>query len=107
MYEAIIAKLTNLRPHSNADRLQLATVQGNQVVVGLDYTEGTLGIFFPTDGQLSMEFATANDLIARRDETTGEKAGGFFDQNRRVRCQRFRGEKSDGYWCKLDSLLNV
>jgi len=39
-YTAIITPLRRIRPHSNADRLQLATVTGEQVVVGLDAKEG-------------------------------------------------------------------
>jgi hypothetical protein len=34
-YEAIVARI-HTRPHPNADRLQLGTVCGHQVVVGLD-----------------------------------------------------------------------
>lgn len=103
-YEAKVAALTNVREHPNADRLRLATVAGYQIVVGLDNFEGQLGIFFPCDGQLSEEFAQANDLIERRDEVTGERAGGYFAANRRVRSQRLRQEKSDGFWTTLDSL---
>jgi hypothetical protein len=100
MYKAVIIKLKNVRPHPNADRLKLATCEGNQVVVGLNAEEGDLGIYFPTDGQLSEEFCKANDLLRRKDEK-GNNAGGMFDANRRVRTQKFRGEKSDGFWCPL------
>ena len=51
-YTAIITRIKT-RPHSNADRLQLGTCLGNQVVVGLDTKDGELGIYFSTDGQLS------------------------------------------------------
>ena len=37
-YKAIVTKLTNVRPHSNADKVQLATCHGNQVVIGLNHT---------------------------------------------------------------------
>lgn len=103
-YEAKITKLVNVRPHPNADRLQLATVSGYQIVVGLENYEGQLGVFFPCDGQLSQEYAEANDLIERKDPVTGERAGGYFSSNRRVRSQRLRKEKSDGFWATLDTL---
>ena len=105
-YSAIICELKNLREHPNADRLQLATVMGNTIVVGLDAIEGTLGVFFPTDGQLSEEFATANDLVRRKDEH-GNNVGGMFDANRRVRAQSLRGQKSEGFWTELQSLRNL
>lgn len=103
MYQAVICHIRNVRPHPNADRLKLASAQGNQVVVGLDTREGDLGIFFGADGQLSTQFAQANDLIRRKDET-GKAAGGMFDNNRRVRIQKFRGEKSEGFWIPIESL---
>jgi hypothetical protein len=103
-YTAIITKLQNVRSHSNADRLKLGNAQGNQVVVGLNSMEGALGIYFPTDGQLSEQYASANDLIGYVDPETKERKGGFFAKNRRVRTQKFRGEKSDGYFAPLESL---
>lgn len=103
-YKAIITEITHLRPHSNADRIKLATVHGFQIIVGLDVKEGDLGIFFPTEGQLSEAFANANDLVGYTDPETGEKKGGFFAANRRVKSQRFRGEKSEGFWIPVNSL---
>jgi hypothetical protein len=100
---AIIARLTNVRKHSNADRLQCASVLGNQVVIGLAQSEGELGVYFDSNLQLSEEFAKANDLIRRKD-SDGKPAGGMFDTNRKVRTQKFRGEASDGFWIPLNSL---
>lgn len=106
-YTAIVAR-AHTRPHPNADRLQLATVAGNQVVVGKDVQDGTLGVFFPTDGALSHEMIVFNNLY---NKAACIKLGigendryGFFDANRRVRAQSFRGEKSDGFWIELISL---
>ena len=105
MYKAIVTKLTHIREHPNADRLKLAIVSGHQICIGLDHQEGELGVFFPTDGLLSDEFCLANDLYPRYDEEGNRIGGGFFDQNRpRVRAQNFRGAKSEGYWCGLESL---
>ena len=109
-YKALVAPIA-VRPHPNADRLQLGTVAGHQVVVGLDVHDGQLGVFFPTDGQLSHEMCLANALYSF---SAYEKLGqvspypqekcGFFSANRRVRAQKFRGEKSDGFWCELEKL---
>jgi hypothetical protein len=107
-YNAIITELKDVRKHPNADRLQLASCWGDQVVVGLGQKEGDIGIYFPTDGQLSDEFVTANNLY---NKSTVQQLGrpdpgsyGFFDKNRRVRAQTFRGEKSEGFWIPLDAL---
>jgi RNA ligase (TIGR02306 family) len=101
-YAAIVTRLKNVRPHSNADKVQLATCQGNQVVVGLDNNEDALGVYFPTDGQLSHEFCFANNLYRKAEMNKfPDERPGMFDENRRVRTQKFRGEISDGFWVPL------
>jgi RNA ligase (TIGR02306 family) len=103
-HDAVIVELKNVKPHPNADRLKLAECLGYQVVVGLDSQEGDIGIFFYPELQLSEEYAVANDLIRRKNPITGENEGGMFDANRRVRSQKFRGEKSEGYFAPMSSL---
>lgn len=96
MYSAYITRIQNLRPHSNADRLQLGECFGNTVCVSLDYTDGQLVAYFPTDGQLSEEFCRENDLVRRKDEN-GNPAGGYLDPAKRnIQAIKLRGEKSDG-----------
>jgi len=103
-YNAYVTRIRNVRKHPNADRLLLGECFGNQVVVGLDTLEEQLGIYFPTDGCLSTGYLEANNLIGKIDPETGEKTGGFFDEKGRVRTQKFRKEKSDGYFAPLESL---
>lgn len=103
-YNAIICKLENVRPHPNGQFIQIAGCCGYQVIVGLDSKDGDFGIFFSEDGQLSVEYANANNLIGYIDDVTGERKGGYFGKNRKVKTQRFRGEKSEGYFAPLTSL---
>lgn len=103
-YNAIITKLSGVGPHSNADRLKVANCYGNQVIIGLEQMDGDVGIYFPSDGKLSEEFCKANNLIGYNDPETGERKGGYFSSNRKVRAQKFRGEKSDGFWIPITSL---
>ena len=104
MYKAYITALTNVRKHPNADRLLLADVFGNTVCVSTDYSEGQVGIYFPTDGQLSVEFAEKNNLLRKKDDA-GNNIGGYMDPNKRnVTAIRLRGEKSDGLFLPLSAL---
>ena len=104
MYNAYITRLKNVRKHPNADRLQLGDCFGNTVCVNLDYEDNQLGIYFPTDGQLSVEFAEANNLVRKKDDA-GNNIGGYMDPNKRnVIAIRLRGEKSDGLFLPLESL---
>lgn len=104
MYKAYITILTNVRKHPNADRLLLADVFGNTVCVSIDYTEGQLGVYFPTDGQLSVEFAEKNNLVRKKDDA-GNNIGGYMDPDKRnVTAIRLRGEKSDGLFLPISAL---
>lgn len=101
-YQAVVLRLKNVRPHPNADKVQLATCLGNQVVIGLDSQEDHIGVYFPSDGQLSNEFCYANNLYRKAELNKFPKYRcGMFDENRRVRAQKFRGEISDGFWVPL------
>ncbi len=102
-YKAIVVKLKT-RPHTNADKLQLGTALGNQVVIGLDVPDGSLGAYFPCDGKLSLRMLQECDLLPRFDVAGQRIGGGFFSENGRVRAQKFRGEKSDGFWLPLSQL---
>lgn len=103
-YSGFVTTLKNVRKHPNADRLQLADCFGNTVVVGMEYVEGQLGVYFPTDGQLSEEYCKVNDLVRRKDEN-GNAAGGYLDPDKRnIKAMKLRGEKSDGLFMPLTSL---
>lgn len=103
-YKAIVARV-HTSPHPNADKIQLGSVAGYQVVVGLETQDGQLGIFFPCDGILDDEYCRFNDLYPQLDTNGKRIGGGFFDPKKpRVRAQRFRGEKSDGYWAPIESI---
>ena len=103
-YQAFVCRLQNVRPHSNADRIQLATVYGNQIVVGLDNVDGDLGIYFPTDGQLTEVFCSENNLFRHSELNKDKEKSGYFEDNRRIKTQKFRGEESDGFWMPISCL---
>ena len=103
-YTAFITRIKNLHKHPNADRLQIGECFGNSIVVSMDYEDGQLGIYFPSDGQLSVEFAEANNLLRKKDEN-GNNIGGYMDpEKRNVTAIKLRGEKSDGLFLPLKSL---
>ena len=104
MYNAYITRLKNVRPHPNADRLQLGDCFGNTVCVSLEYVDNQLGVYFPTDGQLSEEFCEQHNLVRKKDDA-GNNIGGYMDPAKRnVTAIRLRGEKSDGLFMPLECL---
>lgn len=99
-----VVKIDKLEFHPQADRLQIATIFGNSVIVGLDTYIGQMGIYFPVDLQLSEDYCRVNDLVRRKDEN-GNAAGGYLDPGKRnIRAMKLRGEKSDGLFMPITSL---
>ena len=103
-YTAFITRIKNLRPHPNADRLQMGECFGNTVIVSLEYDDNQIGVYFPSDGQVSTAFAEANNLLRKKDEN-GNNIGGYMDPDKRnITAIKLRGEKSDGLFLPLKSL---
>ena len=103
-YNAYITRLKNVHKHPNADKLQIGECFGNSVIVSLEYEDNQLGLYLPSDGQLSVEFAEANNLLRKKDEN-GNNIGGYMDPDKRnVTAIRLRGEKSEGLFMPLKSL---
>ena len=104
MYNAYITRIKNLHKHPNADRLQIGECFGNTVIVSMEYEDNQLGVYFPSDGRLSVEFAEVNNLLRKKDEN-GNNVGGYMDpEKRNVTAIKLRGEKSDGLFLPLKSL---
>ena len=103
-YTAFITRIKNMRQHPNADRLQMGECFGNTVIVSMEYEDNQLGVYFPSDGQVSTEFAEANNLLRKKDEN-GNNIGGYMDPDKRnITAIKLRGEKSDGLFLPLKSL---
>lgn len=104
MYNIYVCKVKNIRPAPNADRLNLCEVFGNTTVVDKSVNEHDLYLYLPTDGQISIEFGTVNDLFRRKD-SEGNPAGGFIDPDKRnIRAISIRGNRSDGLVLPLTTL---
>lgn len=103
MHNGFIVEIKELKPHTNADKLQLATFFGETVIVGLDTKIGDVGIYFPCDLQLSEEYCDANDLCRKRAD--GTSGNGYLEREKRnITAIRLRGEKSYGLYAPIKSL---
>ena len=105
MHCGYVTTLNNVRKHPNADKLVLATCFVNTVCVNKDlYHEGEIGVYFPVDLQLSMEFCQKNGLLAVY-ENGVNVSGGYMDPAKRnVKAIKLRGEQSDGLFLPLSCL---
>ena len=100
-YKAYVITASDILPHPNADNLNLLRYNGVQFVVSKNLTPGTTVVLFPEDGQLSHEFCCENNLYRDASLNKVVLKKGFFDENRRVRAQPFRGQKSYGFVADL------
>lgn len=98
-----VVAVEKLRPHTNADRLQVATFFGSDTCVGLDVVKGEIGIYFPSDLQLSGEFCAVNHLCRKKPDGTPDT--GYLDpEKRNIRPIKLRGERSDGIFMPISCL---
>ena len=96
MYKAYITYVSNIRPAANADRLNACEVFGNTTIIDKSITENDIVVYFPSDGQISVEFGEKNNLFRRKDDA-GNNVGGFIDPTKRnITAIRLRGNRSDG-----------
>lgn len=102
-YCGYVCEVRELRKHPNADRLQIATFFGNDTCVGLNVVQGEIGIYFPSDLQLSVEFCDENHMCRKRADGTDDT--GYLDRDKRnIRPIKLRGEKSDGIFVPLSAV---
>lgn len=103
MYNGYVTRVKNIRPAENADRLNLCDVFGNTVVVDKNVNENDLYVYFPCDGQLSLNFCLNNNLLRKLPD--GTPGPGYMDPDKRnVVAIKLRGNKSDGLVLPLTCL---
>lgn len=104
-YLAKIVVVKNLRKHANADRLLVFTVDGNDIITSNQTKEGTIGIYFPLECQISAAYLKGNNEYKTKELNSDVNAPtGFFEEKGRVKAVRLRGEKSMGYVAPISTL---
>jgi RNA ligase (TIGR02306 family) len=90
-----VCRIESVKPHPNADRLELATIKGWQAVVPKgQYAPGTPVVYIPPDSVLPVE------LSDRLGVTKYLSSG-------RVRCAKLRGEPSFGIVMPAEASMGV
>lgn len=101
-YNALVVR-AQVVPHPNADRLKIVHAAGFNVI-STSVKDGELCIFFPSDGQFSHEYLYENSEYRHSDLNKDPNKKGYFEDNRRIRMIRLRGEWSEGYIAPLSSV---
>jgi hypothetical protein len=105
-YLAKVVRISNLRKHSNADRLQVTTIDGNNVITGLDAKEGSFYVYFPLESAINKEYLSWSNSFEDKLLNKDTEVKGFFNHHGRVRAIRLRGERSEGYIVPISSINN-
>ena len=104
-YLAKVVQLPPLRKHSNADRLQCVSIDGNNVITDMTAKEGEYYVFFPLESAINKDFLAWSNGYEDKALNADKEKKGFFNNKGRVRAIRLRGERSEGYICPLEVFL--
>jgi hypothetical protein len=106
-YAAVVVEITSVLPLEGCDNVQAAIIMGNQVIVSKETKIGEPGLYFPLECQLSKEYLSANNLYRKPGLNKDSKEKGYFEENGRIRCVKFRGHRSEGLFMPTQSLVNM
>ena len=103
-YCANVVKVSNIVELENCDNVQHAIILGNKIVVSKEVKINDIGLFFPVETKLSHEFLSNNNLYRHNELNIDKNKKGYFEDNGRIRCVKFRGNKSEGFFIPIESL---
>ena len=97
-YTGVVAEIKTIIPLENCDNIQHTILFGNYVIIGKDVKVGDKGVYFPSETKLNSKFLSNNNLYRNKELNIDKNKAGFFEENGRIRCMKFRGNKSDGFF---------
>ena len=106
-YLCKVFTIHELRKHSNADRLQVLTIDHQNVITGLDAKEGDVYVYFPVESKINKDFLAYTNSFRDKSLNNDNTKSGFFEENCRVKAMRLRGEKSMGYIVPFKTVLKA
>lgn len=96
-YLAKIVALPEPRKHTNADRLQVFTIDFQNVITNLDYFAGDIVVYFPVESAINKDLISFINGFEDKTQNIDPLQKGFFNKHARVRAISLRGEKSQGF----------
>jgi len=96
---AKIVVIDDVRKHSNADKLEIATVGGWSIVVGKgEFSKGSIAVMFEVDAMLPIDNPAFAFLAGRNERLVDGKPYA------RIKTMKLRGELSQGLLLPVDSV---
>lgn len=103
-YSAQIVEIKEIHPLEGRDNVCGTMILGNHIIIGKDTKVGEVGIFFPIESKLNSDYLKYNNLYRDKLLNEDQTKKGYFELNGRIRCQKFGGHKSEGFFMPLGSL---
>lgn len=133
-YLATICKIEETTPIVGADRLVKTVINGYDIVISKDFNVGDIVVYLPVETCICEKFLSVNnlyeyseaernsnfkeveELVTKVENASTEEEGkkyydlakskcGFFNKYGRVRILKLRGQYSQGFIAKVDSLV--
>lgn len=103
-YCATVVEIKNIIELDNCDNVVHTNIMGNLVITSKDTQVGDVGLYFPIETQLSDEYCKVNNLYRHSDKNSDPDKKGYMEDNRRIRCVKFRGHESQGLFMPISSI---
>jgi hypothetical protein len=103
-YLAKIVRLPKPRKHTNADRLQVFSINFMDCITDMNACEGELYVYFPVECEINGAFLSYINAYRESSLNRNRAEVGFFEKNGRVRAVKLRGERSNGYLLPIEKV---
>lgn len=106
-YLAKIVELKDFHNHPDPEvtRLKCASVDGWNIIVGIDEQPGKF-VYFPTSSQINEQFLSYANLYRHSEKNSNSEKTGMFEDNGRVKAIKLRGCVSEGFLVPLKIVLD-
>ena len=105
-YLCRVVQLKGVKKHPNADKLKMVTIDFQNVIIGDDYEDGDICVYFPVESQINFEFLSHTNSFSDKTLNRDKEVPGYFGKQGRVRAVKLRGERSFGYVVRVSVLCD-
>lgn len=103
-YLSKIVRVENIRKHSNADALQIVSINGTPAIVDLSVKLGDIMVFVATESKINQDFLKCNNLFADKLLNEDTEMKGYVNNKGRVKTIKLRGEYSRAFLLPVSTL---
>jgi tRNA-binding EMAP/Myf-like protein len=106
-YLARIVRLESPKKHPNADRLQIWSVNGYDVITDMSRKEGDICIYFPIECQIDNQILSKLNLYSDKDLNEDKNVAGYVHKTGRVRAVKLRDIMSEGMILPAEEIYGI